>query len=71
MKKKNEELTFKDIISVFIPKIWLILIVAIVFGAVMGVYSVVFKGDTYTASYKSCTFFFLNSIILSYSFCIF
>lgn len=50
MKKKNEELTFKDIISVFVPKAWLILIVAILFGAVMGVYSFVFKKDTYTAS---------------------
>ena len=50
MKKKNEELTFKDIISVFIPKVWLILIVAILFGAIMGVYSLVLKKDTYTAS---------------------
>jgi len=50
MKNKNEELTFKDIISVFVPKIWLILIVAVVFGAIMGVYSSFLKKDTYTAS---------------------
>lgn len=50
MKKKNEELTFKDIMSVFAPKAWLILIVAILFGAVMGVYSFFFKKDTYTAT---------------------
>ncbi len=50
MKRKNEELTFKDIISVFVPKLWFILIVAILFGAIMGVYSFALKKDTYTAS---------------------
>ncbi len=50
MKSKNEELSFKDIISIFLPKMWLIIIVAVVFGAVMGVYSTVMKNDTYTAT---------------------
>ena len=49
MRKNNEEITFKDILSIFIPKIWLILVVAIVFGAVLGIYAGS-KVDTYTST---------------------
>ncbi len=49
MKKNNEEITFKDILSIFIPKLWLILIIAVVCGAVLGVYADG-KDDTYTAT---------------------
>ena len=48
MKKRNEELTFKDILDVFVPKIWIIAIVAVVLAAVMGAYSAIFVKDTYT-----------------------
>lgn len=50
MKKKNEEISFKDLIAIFLPKLWLIAIVAVVCSAFMGVYSGVIKKDTYTAS---------------------
>lgn len=50
MQKRNEEITFKDLLGIFIPKAWIILIVAILLGAVMGVYTSVMKQDTYTSS---------------------
>ncbi len=48
MKKKNDEITFKDILGIFIPKMWLILLVAIVFSAIMAIYSIN-KPKTYTS----------------------
>lgn len=48
MKKKNEEITFKDILSVFIPKVWIILLVAILFASIFAFYSSVLVEDTYT-----------------------
>jgi capsular polysaccharide biosynthesis protein len=50
MKNKREEISFKDIIDVLLPKIWIIAIVAIVFGAFSFVYSSFIKNDTYTSS---------------------
>ncbi len=47
--KNNEGISFKDLLNVFIPKIWLIVVVALVFAAVVGSYSVFFKTDTYTS----------------------
>lgn len=49
MKKRNEEVSIKDILALFIPKIWLITLCAIVLGAVMGAYAMFFKADTYTS----------------------
>lgn len=48
MKKRNEEVTFKDILDVFIPKIWIIAIVSVLLAAVMGAYSALSVKDTYT-----------------------
>ena len=50
MQKRNEEITFKDLLGIFIPKLWIIAIVATLFGAIMGVYTSVMKNDTYTSS---------------------
>ena len=50
MKRKNEEITFKDILSIFIPKIWLIAIVSVVCAVAMYTYSAFMVDDTYTAS---------------------
>ena len=49
MRKNNEEITFKDILSIFIPKLWLILLCAVVCGAVLGVYADS-KPDSYTST---------------------
>jgi len=50
MKKKKEELTFGDIVAVFIPKLWIIAIVAVCAGALMMLYSAIFKPQTFTST---------------------
>ena len=52
MKKQNGEITIKDIINIFLPKLWFILLVAAVCACTIGV-ATSMKKDTYTAS---CTF---------------
>lgn len=49
MKKQNEEINLKDLIGILMPKLWIILIVAILLGAVMGAYAVFMQQDTYTS----------------------
>lgn len=51
MKKQNEEITLRDLLDIFIPKIWLVALVAIVFAIGVGVFASLQK-DTYTASAK-------------------
>jgi capsular polysaccharide biosynthesis protein len=50
MKKRNEEITLKDILSVFIPKIWIIAIVSILAAAIMFAYSTFLVSDKYNSS---------------------
>ena len=50
MRKRNDEFSLKELISIFIPKLWLILIAALVCGGVMAVYSAILKDDTYTST---------------------
>ena len=50
MIKKNKETTFKDIVDILLPKLWLLLIVSVVLSAAVSVYSVFLKSDTYTSS---------------------
>ena len=50
MIKKSKETTFKDLIEIFLPKLWLMLLVAVVFCAAISVYTLVLKDDTYTSS---------------------
>lgn len=50
MSKKNKETTIKDLIEIFLPKLWIILLVGVLLAGLMSVYSVFFKKDTYTAS---------------------
>ena len=51
MKKKNEEITLKGLIKIFLPGWWIILIVSILFCAAMGGYSYM-QNDTYTSRGK-------------------
>ena len=53
MKEHNDEITIKELLDIFLPKLWVIVLVAIIFGGVMGVYSMFIKEDTYksTASF--------------------
>ncbi len=50
MKKNKEEISFRDLINLFLPKLWIIAVVAIAFGTVSCVKSCFFTQDTYTAS---------------------
>ena len=50
MSKKNKETTVKDLFEVFIPKLWIILLVGVLLAGIMSAYSVFFQKDTYTAS---------------------
>jgi len=52
MKKQNDEITLKGLMNIFLPKLWLIILVAVVFGAGFGGYSAFIKEDTYTSSGK-------------------
>ena len=50
MKKNNEEFSIKELINIFLPRLWLIVIVALVFGFCAAFYAVVLKDDTYTST---------------------
>jgi len=52
MKKKKDEFTLKDLFAIFIPKIWIIVIIAVLCGAAFGIYSSAFRDETYTANVK-------------------
>lgn len=50
MIKKSKETTFKDIVDIFLPKLWLMLLIGVILAAAVSVYSIVIKEDTYTSS---------------------
>ncbi len=50
MAKKTKETTIKDLLDIFLPKIWIMLLVGVLLAGMIGAYSVFFKKDTYTAS---------------------
>ncbi len=49
MKKQNDEINLKDLVGVFIPKLWIILIVSVIVSLLLGAYAMFFKSDTYTS----------------------
>ena len=60
MKKQHDEISFKDLLNIFLPKLWLIAIISVVCSAVLGLYSAFIKDETYTSYstmyvYKSAT----------------
>ena len=52
MRKRNEDFSFKELVNIFLPKLWLIMVISLVFGAAMAVYSKVIKEESYTATSK-------------------
>ncbi len=52
MKIKNDEISFHKIITSFTPYIWIIVLVSIALGAILGVYSAFFVKDTFTSTGK-------------------
>lgn len=49
VKKHNDDVSMKDIIKIFIPKLWIVAICAVILGIVLGGYAMLFKADTYTS----------------------
>ncbi len=49
MRKRTEEFNIKELLNIFIPKLWLIVIVAMVFGMGMAVFTV-FEEDRYVST---------------------
>ena len=50
MRKRNEEFSVKELVNIFLPKLWLIVIVSMLFGFVMAFYSGVVKEESYTST---------------------
>ena len=51
MKKKNDEITLKGLLKIFLPGWWIILIISVLFAGALGVYSLM-QNDTYTSKGK-------------------
>ena len=49
MRKENEDITIKKLLDIFVPKIWIIVLAAVVSAALLGGYSMFVKKDTYTS----------------------
>ncbi len=52
MKKQNDEITLKDVLDIFIPKLWFIVLIAVICSLALGTLSFM-KDDVYTST---CTF---------------
>ncbi len=50
MSKKNKDTTVKELFEMFLPKLWIIILVAAIFAASMCAYSIFMKEDTYSSS---------------------
>ena len=50
MKRKNEEITFKELLSIFLPKFWISILCGAIFAGAVVVYSVFYQEDQYTTS---------------------
>ncbi len=50
MKKQNNEITIKELLDLFLPRLWIIIIVSVLAAFLVGGYSKFFKEDTYTSN---------------------
>lgn len=51
-RQDNDEITVKGLIDIFLPKLWLIVLLGVLFGGAFGFYSKFIKADTYTSTSK-------------------
>ncbi len=56
MKKQNEEITIHGLVDLFLPKLWIVALVSVLFATLMGCYSLFIKKDTYTSSVDVYTY---------------
>ena len=52
MKKQTDEISIGDLIDVFVPKLWLIVIIGMLLGGFLGFKTMLFEPDTYTTTGK-------------------
>ncbi len=52
MKKQNDDITIKGLVDIFLPKLWIVAIVSVLFAVLFGGYSMLFKKDAYTSTGK-------------------
>ncbi len=50
MIKRNDEFSIKELVTLFIPRLWLIVIIGMIVGTAFGGYSAFVKEKTYTSS---------------------
>ena len=50
MRKRNEEFSIKELLNIFIPKLWIIVLVSVLFGSVMWGYAKYLKEDKFTST---------------------
>ena len=50
MEEKNVEFTLRDLLDIIVPKLWLVCIVAILFGAASYFYNKLYVKDTYSST---------------------
>lgn len=48
-KKRNDEVSMKDLLAIFAPKLWIIALCAVLLSILLGGYAMFFKRDTYTS----------------------
>ncbi len=51
-RQENDEITIKGLIDIFLPKLWLIVVLGVLFAGAFGFYSYFIKTDTYTSTAK-------------------
>ncbi len=49
MRKQNDEISIKDLIALFIPKLWIVVLCAVVLSLILGGYAMFIKNDSYTS----------------------
>lgn len=49
MERNKEEFSIKDLVSIFVSKLWIIVLVAFLFALIMGAYSTFLVKDTYSS----------------------
>lgn len=52
MNNKKDEITAKKLVEIFLPKLWIVALVSILFAVIFGGYSELFQKDTFTSSGK-------------------
>lgn len=50
--RNNDEITIKGLVDIFLPKLWIIVLLGVIFAGAFGFYSKVVKDDTYTSTAK-------------------